>query len=140
LDGAVERLHLARQGRDGPNGQRTAGHYFLAVKRWQLRWLVFAALAPGCYHYAFEQAPVPAQQPVETFVERRATYFNGFFGTGRVDTARYCARPVRTELRVTPTDVALSVVTLLIYTPHTLSVTCPLGERPGPDRDRARKW
>lgn len=41
-----------------------------------------------------------------------------------MDATRYCEQPVRTELEVTLTDVLLSVVTLLIYTPHTLRVTC----------------
>jgi hypothetical protein len=109
------------------------------TRRWSARFcLLLTALEPGCYHFAFEQRPVPAQAPLATFVERRATYLNGLVGTGRIDTARYCARPVRTELRTTPTDVALSVVTLLIYTPRTLSVTCALHEERGPER--ARKW
>lgn len=85
-----------------------------------------AALASsGCYHFAFEQErrPTPGARLV-TYEERQPTYLNGFVGTGRVDTAKYCADPVKTELRVTAVDVLLSVATLLIYTPHTLSVTC----------------
>jgi hypothetical protein len=38
----------------------------------------------------------------------------------------YCDQPVRTELRVTAVDVLLSLVTVLIYTPHTLYVTCSM--------------
>jgi hypothetical protein len=87
-----------------------------------------AVLAGGCYHFAFEQPPetpgAPAA-PTVTYTERVPTYVNGFVGTGLVDTSRYCEHPVRTELRVTATDVLLSMATLLIYTPHTLSVTCP---------------
>lgn len=86
--------------------------------------LVAAALA-GCYHYTFEERP--ANGPTITYRERRPTWFNGFVGNGRVDTSKYCAHPVKTELRVTASDVALGVGTLLIYTPHTLFVTC---ERP----------
>lgn len=42
-----------------------------------------------------------------------------------VDTTKYCTQPVRTQLKVTATDVLISVATLLIYTPHTPYVTCP---------------
>ncbi len=97
-----------------------------------MRALVAFAIAlsgAGCYHYQFQQAPpVPPGARLVTHVERRPTYLNGFIGTGKIDTSRFCAEPVRTELRVTATDVLLSVATLLIYTPHTLSVTCIEGE------------
>jgi hypothetical protein len=89
-------------------------------------------LTTGCYHYTFEQsAPRSAgeaaqQRPVVRYKVRRPTWFNGFIGTGTVNTAEFCAQPVRTELRVTGVDVLLSIGTLLIYTPHTLYVTCPL--------------
>jgi hypothetical protein len=91
--------------------------------------LATLASGSGCYHFSFEQmsasTAMPAPPSTITYVQRVPTYLNGFIGTGRVDAARYCAEPVRTELRVTATDVLLSMVTLLIYTPHTLSVTCP---------------
>ena len=109
-----------------------------------------SAFSAGCYHYSFEHegAAAPGRgagagasghgvsrgeqaRGEVTFKERRPTYLNGFIGTGRVDTTKYCDAPVRTELRVTAIDVALSVGTLLIYTPHTLYVTCPAA------RDRA---
>ncbi len=103
------------------------------------RLLVAAALvAPsaGCYHYVFEHQAEPASAQVArkpealvTYSERVPTYLNGFVGAGKVDTGRYCADPVRTELRVTATDVLISGATLLIYTPHTLYVTCPAGGR-----------
>jgi hypothetical protein len=87
----------------------------------------------GCYHFRFEQqAPPPPEARLVTYEERVPTYLNGFLGTGTVDTTRYCARPVRTELRVSALDVLLSVGTLLIYTPHTLSVTCAAPENPPP--------
>lgn len=81
---------------------------------------------PGCYRYRFELRPEPPLENTRlvTHEERVPTYLNGFVGTGRVETARYCEHPVRTELEVTATDVLLSVITLLIYTPHTLRVTC----------------
>jgi hypothetical protein len=84
----------------------------------------------GCYHFRFEQQtpPPPPEARLVTYEERVPTYLNGFIGTGIVDTTRYCARPVRTELRVSALDVLLSVGTLLIYTPHTLSVTCAARE------------
>ena len=47
-------------------------------------------------------------------------------GTGKIDVTRYCPDPIRTELQVRATDVLLSMVTLLVYTPHTLYVTCPV--------------
>jgi hypothetical protein len=87
--------------------------------------LLSAALAlTGCYHYAFEQRPAPPDATLVTHVVRAPTYLNGLVGTGELDTARFCAHPVRTELEVRASDVLLSVATLLIYTPHTLSVTC----------------
>lgn len=90
------------------------------------RWLVVVAvLATGCYRYTFEQrARAPGEQVV-THVERRPTWFNGFVGRGEVYTQKFCAHPIRTELKVNASDVLLSAVTLLIYTPHTLYVTCP---------------
>jgi hypothetical protein len=98
--------------------------------------LCTSLLAVGCYHFSFEQngaRPEAPAKPEVTYKIRVPTYVNGFVGTGRVDTSRYCEEPVRTELRVTATDVLLSVATLLIYTPHTLYVTCergaPAGER-----------
>jgi hypothetical protein len=87
--------------------------------------LVAAVLTAGCYHYSFEQrTPAPGEQVV-THVVRAPTFFNGFVDTGRVDTSKYCADPVRTELKVRASDVLISIATLLIYTPHTLYVTCP---------------
>jgi Bor protein len=78
----------------------------------------------GCYHYEFVQrAPAPGESLV-THRERRPTWLNGLVGTGVTDTAQYCAHPVRTELRVEAIDVLVSLATLLIYTPHTLYVTC----------------
>jgi Bor protein len=92
-----------------------------------MRWASLASiivLATGCYHYTFEQRqPAPGEALIRH--ERRVpTWLNGLVGTGSVDTAQYCAQPVRTELQVRATDVLLSLVTLLIYTPHTLYVTC----------------
>jgi hypothetical protein len=102
--------------------------------------LALPALVCGCYHFTFDQeppmtpsaspagsvatAPPPAPKKVVTYEERVGTYLNGFIGNGRVETARYCERPVRTELRVTAIDVLFGVGTLLIYVPHTLYVTC----------------
>jgi hypothetical protein len=85
--------------------------------------LITVALLSGCYHYKFEQSV--SSGPLQTYKVRVPTYVNGLVGTGKVNTAQYCAKPVRTELRVETTDVLLSVVTLLIYTPHTLYITCP---------------
>lgn len=85
--------------------------------------LLFLATS-GCYRYRFELRPEPPGSQLVTHEVRVPTYRNGFVGTGRVETARYREQPVRTELEVTATDVLLSLVTLLIYTPHTLRVTC----------------
>jgi hypothetical protein len=88
--------------------------------------LAAAALGLGCYHFSFElPRSGPASPATVTYTERVPTYVNGFVGTGRVDASHYCNDPIRTELRVTAADVLLSMATLLIYTPHTLSVTCP---------------
>jgi hypothetical protein len=107
-----------------PNASRLwAGAVALAV-----------ATAPACYHYTFDQVATPpappasAPGPMVRHQARVPTYINGFVGNGTVDTRVYCDAPVRTELRVTAADVLLSVVTLLIYTPHTLYVTCPAAE------------
>lgn len=96
----------------------------------------------GCYHFSFEQRPatsttfltssdgslraVPPRPPgrLVTYERTVPTYFNGFIGTGRIDTSQFCEQPVRTELRVNARDVIASVFTLLTYTPHTLYVTC----------------
>lgn len=96
----------------------------------------------GCYHFSFEQrAPTsttfvtssdgslvarPPRPPLRLVTYERTvpTYFNGFVGTGRIDTSQFCEQPVRTELRVNTRDVLASVFTLLTYTPHTLYVTC----------------
>ena len=96
----------------------------------------------GCYHFSFEQRPptsttfltstdgsITAKPPrvpprLVTYERTVPTYFNGFVGTGRIDTSQFCDEPVRTELRVNARDVLASVFTLLTYTPHTLYVTC----------------
>jgi hypothetical protein len=85
--------------------------------------LITVALLSGCYHYKFEQSVT--KEPVETYKVRVPTYVNGLVGTGKVNTAEYCPKPVRTELRVETLDVLISIATLLIYTPHTLYITCP---------------
>ncbi len=97
------------------------------------------ALCASCYRYSFEQrAPAPGEEVVVHKV-RAPTYLNGFVGVGRIDATQYCADPLRTQLKVTATDVLLSIATLLIYTPHTLYVTCPAGAQtasPAPRRAR----
>ena len=100
--------------------------------------LLAAVLTAGCYHYSFEQQPVPPPgTPLVTYHERVPTFFNGFLGEGKVDTMRYCAHPVKTELHVAAADVALSIVTLFIYTPHTLTVVCPAPGYTYPEASRA---
>lgn len=85
------------------------------------------ALCASCYRYSFEQRAPAAGEAVVVHKVRAPTYLNGLVGVGRVDTKSYCAEPLRTQLKVTATDVVLSIATLLIYTPHTLYVTCPAG-------------
>jgi hypothetical protein len=80
----------------------------------------------GCYHYAFDLAVPVKEEATVTYVDHPPTFLNGFIGKGRVDAQRYCDHPIRTELKVGATDVLVSVATLLVYTPHTLEVTCPL--------------
>lgn len=105
-------------------------------KRWLLGTMaaLMCGASSGCYHFTFEQREralsagltptrgAPREEVV--YQKREATYLAGFIGNGRVDTTLYCARPIRTEVKVTPTDAVLSAVTLLIYTPRTLFVTC----------------
>jgi hypothetical protein len=67
-------------------------------------------------------------------VERAGTWLNGFLGTGKIDTSQYCSDPIRTELRVNASDVLISIATLLVYTPHTLYVTCGVQTRPDIDQ------
>lgn len=91
-----------------------------------MRRLLLCALfaTVGCYHYSHEIRQPASPGRTVVYKERVPTYVNGFVGTGAVDARKYCEHPVRTELRVTATDVLVSVGTLLIYTPHTLYVTC----------------
>jgi hypothetical protein len=91
--------------------------------------------AGGCYHYTFQSAG-PAAEPAVTYRVHRATYLNGFVGNGRVDTRQYCTNPIKTELRVTASDVAVAAATLLIVTPHTLYVTCPVAQEAQAPRPR----
>jgi hypothetical protein len=100
--------------------------------------LALTISSTGCYHYTFQHRPESAalkggsekdEKALVTYKERRPTYLNGFVGNGEIDTTRYCAEPVRTELRVTAVDVLISFGTLLIYTPHTLYVTCEASSR-----------
>jgi len=91
--------------------------------------LVGLLFSSSCYHYRFRHGPAAgtggeAGRTV-TYEIRSATYLNGFVGTGEVAVDKYCPDPIHTELRVRASDVLLSLVTLLIYTPHTLYVTCP---------------
>jgi hypothetical protein len=79
--------------------------------------------ASGCYRYAFDLDKTPGTSV--TYTVHPATFFNGFFGEGHVDATAYCAHPVRTELKVSASDVLVSVASLLIYTPHTLEIVCP---------------
>ncbi len=97
------------------------------------------ALCASCYRYSFEHRVPAAGEEVVVHKVRAPTYLNGFVGVGRIDATRYCAEPLRTQLKVTATDVILSIATLLIYTPHTLYVTCPASAQtatPAPRRDR----
>ena len=80
----------------------------------------------GCYHYSFDLATPSKGEPTITYVDHPPTFLNGFIGKGRVETQRYCEHPIRTELKVGATDVLVSIASLLIYTPHTLEVVCPL--------------
>jgi hypothetical protein len=102
----------------GGSARRGCGRWTIAA--------ICAASGIGCYHFSFELPRAgPATPATVTYRERVPTYVNGFVGTGKVDVSRYCADPIRTELRVEAADVLLSMATLLIYTPHTLFVTCP---------------
>lgn len=84
-----------------------------------------ALLANGCAHLAFEHRPPPGDSTrLVSHVERRATFLSGLVGRQELDVGRYCANPVRTELRVTTTDALLALVTLLVYTPRTMTVVC----------------
>jgi Bor protein len=97
------------------------------------------ALCASCYRYSFEQRAPAAGEEVVVHKVRAPTYLNGFVGVGRIDATKYCAEPLRTQLKVTATDVMLSIATLLIYTPHTLYVTCPAAAQTaatGPRRSR----
>jgi hypothetical protein len=96
-------------------------------------------LSSSCYHYRFRHGPAAGTGEAGrtvTYEIRSATYLNGFVGTGEVDVGKYCPDPVHTELRVRASDVLLSLATLLIYTPHTLYVTCPRDAAATGDRDQ----
>lgn len=100
-------------------------------------WLAPIVLTAACYHYSFEQRRPRPDEAQVTHSERVATWFNGFVGTGQVDTQQYCADPIRTELRVRASDVLISIATLLVYTPHTLYVTCGVPAEPAIEVGRA---
>ncbi len=92
--------------------------------------LAAAVLLSGCYHFVFEQTTIPdGRVATVTYRTHRPTWLNGFVGTGRVHTDELCPHPLRTELKVTAVDVLVSAATLLIYTPHTLEVTCEVEPR-----------
>lgn len=99
--------------------------------------LALGGLGAGCYHYTFVHETTPGYA-TRTYKIRRATYLNGFVGNGRVDTSAYCDDPIKTELRVTAGDVIIGALTLLIVTPHTLYVTCPVPSRPLPTTSATR--
>jgi hypothetical protein len=82
------------------------------------------AMCSGCYHYTFQERAGTTTVTSVTYKQHVPTYLNGFVGNGRVHTYEYCKQPLRTELRVNPTDVAIALGTLFVYTPHTLYVTC----------------
>src|SRR3954463_396645 len=82
-------------------------------------------ITTGCYHFSYENRPAPPGERLVTYREHTGTWLNGFVGRGRIDVHAYCDSPVRTGLEVSAGDVLVSVLTLLIYTPHTQPVTCP---------------
>ena len=99
-------------------GKNTLCHGLIALA-------LVTAGTTSCYHFAFEQQPEAPVMRTVTYVDHPATFINGFVGTGRVDARAYCEHPIRTELYVGPSDVLFGVLTLLVYTPHTLEVVCP---------------
>lgn len=87
----------------------------------------------GCFHYSFVErprvavaGPITGQPQTITFSRRINSYLAGFVGRGDIDTSNFCAHPIKTDLHISGKDAALSAVTLLIYTPQTLSVTCAI--------------
>jgi hypothetical protein len=91
-----------------------------------MKWmLAVIGLLGGCYHYTYV-APVATIGPRRTVTYKlhRAAWLNGAIGEKRVDHLPSCARPLRTEVKVTAGDAAIAASTLLIYTPRTLYVTC----------------
>jgi hypothetical protein len=92
--------------------------------------LLLALTLPGCFKATFEDARSP--EPAETSVAYRSYYLVGVVGSGEVDVRDYCrsgrARRVRTESNFG--TMVISVLTLGIYTPRVVTITCAREEQP----------
>ena len=98
--------------------------------------LVLGLAAAGCYRVAYE-TDLPAGGPVRT---QTATFFlGGLIGETTVDLQALCPNGVaRWQNEASPVDTILTYVTVGIFTPRTITVTCAGGRAyralPHPER------
>ena len=92
--------------------------------------LLTALALPGCFKATFTDARHP--EPAETSVAYRSYFLAGAVGSGDVDVRDYCrsgvARQVRTESSFG--TMLISVLTVGIYTPRVVTITCAREARP----------
>ena len=96
-----------------------------------------AALSPltGCYGATFAAARSPERETHELWLDE---YFFGLAGSGDVDTRFLCpAAPESVGVHQNGLTLALTALTLGIYTPRVARVTCADPPRPRRARDPA---
>lgn len=103
----------------------------------RLRWAVvlLAVLATGCYRVTYV---APHVMPGAVHDESPSFFFWGLVGEAHYDLSSFCpgqVARVRTGMNVL--DGLLTLITLGIYSPRTVSVTCALGQGSLPAEPRA---
>lgn len=92
------------------------------VHAWKA-WAVAAALfMTACFRTTFESARTPEHETHRIWIDE---YFYGLIGSGEFDTRLFCEAPaVRIGVRQNAATVALTVLTLGVYTPRVAEITC----------------
>lgn len=101
------------------------------VRGWRA-WAVAAAAwsTTACFRATFESARAPDNETHRIWIDE---YFYGLIGSGEFDTRFFCEAPaVKIGVRQNAATVALTVLTLGIYTPRVAEITCAApSPRPG---------
>ncbi len=87
--------------------------------------LLLALLLSACATQRFDIASSQKTEP--TFQEKQTFWLGGIGQTEAVDGAKVCgdaSKLARVETQVTAGTVALSILTLGIYTPRNIAITC----------------